>query len=166
LTGSLLCMVLAKGDRWGRESIGLSALGITGVVVFTTDLYLNAPDVSVALADGSLQNLAAFWVAPGSMRMLIDLSLASVCSGLFVVPLQAMAQRRADPKIRARLMSAGAVLLNVFVNVVTIILIIMAGKNLPPKSPFLIIISLSIVVAAYCIWRTFHPHNYPNFVDD
>ncbi len=166
LCGSLLCMFLAKGDRWGKESIGLSALGISGVVIFTCDLYLNAPDVSAALADGTLRDLTAFKSAPGSMRMLIDLAMASLFSGLFVVPLQAMQQRRAAPAIRARLMSAGAVLLNLSVNIITIILIWMAAKNLPPKTPFLIIIAISSIVAIYCIWRTFHPHNYPSYVTD
>ncbi|MBL4852917.1 MAG: MFS transporter [Robiginitomaculum sp.] len=157
LIGSLLCMVLAKGERWGKESVGLSALGICGVIVFVTDLYFNAPSHSVVGPHDPRAGLATFFAAEGSKRMIFDITMASIFNGLFVVPLQAMAQRRADPAIRARLMSAGAVLLNLFVNVVTFALIGMAALALPPKSPFLIIIFVSLFVAAYSVWRTFHP---------
>ena len=164
LAGSLLCTVLAKGERWGRESIGLSAFGIIGVTLFALDIYLCAPDTSVALADGSLHDSAYFWQAPGSKRFLFDIVMSSICGGLFVVPLQAMAQRRANPAIRARLMSAGAVLLNLFVNIITVILILMASRSLPPKSPFLIIVVISVFVSVYALWRTFHPHHYKSYV--
>jgi len=157
LTGSLLCTVLESGDRWGKESIGLSALGICGVVVFVTDLYFNVPSQPVVGPDDPRAGLAVFFAADGSKRMIFDITMASIFNGLFVVPLQAMAQRRADPAIRARLMSAGAVLLNLSVNVITFVLIGMAALTLPPKSPFLIIIVISLFVAAYAVWRTFHP---------
>lgn len=157
LVGSLLCTVLAKGDRWGKESIGLSALGICGVIVFVIDLYVFAPSHSVVGPDEARAGVDAFMAADGSKRMIFDIAMASVFNGLFVVPLQAMAQRRADPAIRARLMSAGAVLLNVFVNVVTVMLIGMATLALPPKSPFLIIIVVSSFIAVYSVWRTFNP---------
>jgi len=160
LIGSLLCSVLAKGDRWGKESIGLSTLGIVGVVLAISDFYLFGPNQSVALEDGTRRGLDYFMNAPGSKRMMIDFGLAAVFGGLFVVPLQAMAQRRADPAIRARLMSAGAVLLNLSVNIITFALIWMAAREFAPKSPFLIVIVISIFVAIYALWRTFHQHNY------
>jgi len=162
LAGSILCSLLGKGDRWGRESVGLSALGMTIVVIMSLDIYLTAPSTSVANADG-LKDLSYFFDAPGSKRFLFDIALASISGGLFVVPLQAMAQRRAKPDIRARLMSAGAVLLNLFVNIVTFVLIGMAALALPPKSPFLIIIIIGSGVAAYAGWRTLHPHDYPSY---
>ena len=157
LVGSLLCTVLADGNRWGNESVGLSALGICGVILFVCDLYLTAPSTPVVGPDEARAGLDAFFTATGSKRMIFDISMASIFNGLFVVPLQAMAQRRADPAIRARLMSAGAVLLNLFVNVVTFALIGMAALTFPPKTPFLIIIIASLFVAVYAVWRTFHP---------
>ncbi|MBC6402628.1 MAG: MFS transporter [Hyphomonadaceae bacterium] len=156
LVGSLLCTLLAKGGHWGKESIGLSALGIIGVIIFTADIYLNAPRTSAA-ADGVLQGFDVFWADGKSRRFLFDLLMASLFSGLFVVPVQAMAQRRARPDIRARLMSAGAVLLNLFVNIVTIMLILLAARNAPSMSPFLMVAVLSLFVAAYTLWRTFNP---------
>lgn len=159
LVGSLLCSLLSKRGNWGHESVGLSAFGILIVLVFILDLFLSATTRSAALEDGTLRNLDVFFAQEGTARFMADVCLSSIGGGLFVVPLQAMAQRRADPKIRARLMSAGAVLLNLFVNIVTIALIYMGAKALPPKSPFLIIIVGSAVVAVYASWRTFNPVN-------
>jgi MFS family permease len=153
LVGSLLCVVLARG----RESIGLTAIGIVGVALFTLDLYLN----SQQSARTELGDLTAFWASPDSKRFLVDVVGASLSAGLYVVPLQAMAQRRADPDNRARMMSAGAVLLNLAVNTVTFGLYFLGFvKSVPPRAPFLFIVLVSLVVAAYCIWRTFHPHEY------
>jgi len=90
--------------------------------------------------------------------------LSSVFNGLFVVPLQAMAQRRADPAIRAQLMSAGAVILNIFTNTTTFILIWLALKEMPPKMPFLFVALFSAIVASYAIHRTFHPVNRHNYM--
>ena len=82
------------------------------------------------------------------------LCTASVFNGMFIVPLQAMAQRRADPEIRAQLMSAGSVLLNLFVNVTTFVLIGLGALALGPTVPFWIIIAGSTVVAAYAVYRS------------
>jgi len=157
LIGSLLTMMVAKWKIWGPEAVGLSALGITGVTVFASLLYLIP---SPTFTGGGLGTAAQFFDNPRMPLFLGVVMCSSIFSGLFVVPLQAMAQRRADPDNRARLMSAGAVLLNLFVNVTTFALIAMAAKNMPPKSPFLIIIAISFFVAIYAIWRTIKPHHY------
>ncbi len=164
LIGSLACSLIGNWRVWGKEAVGLAAVGISGVLLSVTDLYLTGPSHTIIGDDGIRQGVDVFLDASGSVRMLVDIGLASVFGGMFVVPLQAMAQRRADPKIRARLMSAGAVLLNLAVNAVTFGLIGMAALNLPPKSPLLIVIFISALVAGYTIWRAFHPHNYTSFV--
>lgn len=164
LIGSLSCSALSKSGKWGNESIGLSALGITGLTLFTLDIFLFGTTTSVASSLDELKGLDTFFSQPASIRFLADLVLASFCGGLFVVPLQAMAQRRAEPAIRARLMSAGAVLLNLAVNIINVILIIMIGMDLPPKSPFLIIILGSALVACYALYRTWRPHDYKSYV--
>ena len=90
---------------------------------------------------------------------------ASIFNGMFVVPLQAMQQRRAEPAIRARLMSAGAVLLILFVNIVTIGLIFLAAIEFEPKAPFLMVVMVSAVVASYAWYRTLRPIERPTFMD-
>jgi len=158
LVGSLLCVFLARG----KEAIGLTAIGIVGVTICTLDLYLN----SQQSLRGELGDLATFLAAPESSRFLIDVVFASLFAGMYVVPLQAMAQRRATVDNRARLMSAGSVLLNLAVNIVTFGLLglgymrVNGSFDLPAAAPFLLIVIISSVVAAYCVWRAFHPHDY------
>ena len=163
LVGSLLTMFIAKWKFWGPEAIGLSALGITGVTLFVGLIYLLPSPVFLGERPG---NAAEFLGHEATPLFLSALICASIMGGLFVVPLQAMAQRRADPQNRARLMSAGAVLLNLLVNLMTFILIGMAYIKMPPKSPFLIIIFISALVAIYALYRTRHPHHYKSYAGD
>ncbi len=146
LTGSLLCLVLARG----KEAIGVTTIGIIGVALFTLDLYLNSqlsPRVELA-------GLDVFLAAPETPRFLFDVIGASLSAGLFVVPLQAMAQRRANEENRARMMSAGSVLLNLAVNTVTFGLYFLGFlANIAPASPFLFIVLVSLVVAIYAVYR-------------
>ncbi|WP_017931103.1 MFS transporter [Robiginitomaculum antarcticum] len=149
LIGALSCFIFAKG----REAMHLVAIGIVGVTVFTLDLYLNS---AVALRDG-LGTLDDFWADPASKRFLIDVVGASICNGLFVVPLQAMSQGRSPDVNRARLMSAGAVMLNLSVNSFTFILIGLGFTALPLKTPFLFIVVISALVSVYALYRVFVP---------
>jgi len=96
----------------------------------------------------------------------LAIGLTSMFNGMFVVPLQAMAQRRAHPRIRAQLMSAGSVLYNFFVNVVTFGLIGLAVLNMPPKAPFLMVVIGSAIVAAYAVWRCFNIETRKAYIGD
>lgn len=152
LVGSLLCVVLARG----REAIGLTTIGIIGVTLFTLDLFLNSQQSNRT----ELGDLNTFFASPESRRFLVDVVGTSLSAGLFVVPLQAMAQRRANPINRARMMAAGAVLLNLAVNTVTLGLYFLGFLDLPPETPFLFIVLVSLAIAVYCLWRLKHPHHY------
>ena len=156
LVGSLLTMFIAKWKIWGPEAIGLSALGITGVTFFVGLIYLLPSPIFEGGSLG-LGSAAQFLAHTSTPLFLGALIAASMSGGIFVVPLQAMAQRRANPKTRAQLMSAGAVLLNLFVNLMTFVLIGMAYLEMPPKSPFLIITIISAIVAIYAAYRTRNP---------
>lgn len=162
LMGSLIVMAIGHLKIWGPEAVGLSAFGVTGVTLFITGLIVLP---SPTFSGSELGTLSDFLANPQTPMFLVMLIGASVCNGLFVVPLQAMAQRRAEPARRARLMSAGAVLLNLFVNIVTFALIGIAAFSLPAKAPFVIIVVLSAVVAGYAIYRTFNPTQHPNYME-
>lgn len=145
LIGSLLCIVLAKG----REAIGLVTIGILGVTIFAADLYFNDFQASHT----QQANLQAFLKDPQMPRFMMAVVGASLFNGLFVIPLQAMAQGRSDAKRRARLMAAGAVMLNLSVNMFTIMLILLGYIKLAPNTPFLIIAVISAIVFIYSFWR-------------
>ncbi|WP_371396532.1 MFS transporter [Fretibacter rubidus] len=155
LIGSMITMIAGNWKLWGPESVGLSALGISGVTLFVLALYLlPSPTYAGAEAFGPVSDFLANPQTPMFMAVIIG---ASIFNGMFVVPLQAMAQRRADPAARARLMSAGSVLLNLFVNLTTFGLIGLAALKVAPKLPFLMIVLGSAIVAAYAIYRTIRP---------
>jgi MFS family permease len=152
--GSLIVMLLGNMKIWGAEAIRLTTLGIIGVMVCIFAIYLLPSPTHI----GDTKGTAADFLANPQTKIFMGFVLASsVFNGLFVVPLQAMAQRRAHPEQRARLMSAGAVLLNLFVNVATFGLIGLALLELPPKSPFLMIVVGSAIVACYAIYRSLKP---------
>lgn len=161
LLGSLIVMFVGNMIIWGPEAIRLSAIGITGVLLFIGMIYILPSPTHIGETAGTAQD---FLANPDTPLFLGAMLLSSICNGLFVVPLQAMAQRRADPTIRARLMSAGAVLLNLFVNLTTFGLIGLALLNLPPKSPFLMVVIGSAIVAAYAIYRSIKPVKHKIYV--
>ena len=152
LVGSMFTMFVGSWKIWGPESVGLSALGITGVALFSLLLcMLPSPTYTGAETFGPASDFLVHKNTPLFMAAIIG---ASTFNGMFLVPLQAMAQRRSDPQIRAQLMSAGSVLLNLFVNVTTFGLIGLAAMRVAPKMPFLMIVAGSVIVAAYAIYRT------------
>jgi hypothetical protein len=53
-------------------------------------------------------------------------------------------------------MSAGSVLYNFAVNVITFALIGLAALSMPPKAPFLMVVIGSALVATYAVYRAFH----------
>ena len=155
LVGSMFTMFVGSWKIWGPESVGLSALGITGVAIFSLLLcMLPSPTYTGAETFGPASDFLAHKNTPLFMAAIIG---ASTFNGMFLVPLQAMAQRRSNPQIRAQLMSAGSVLLNLFVNVTTFGLIGLAAMRVAPKMPFLMIVAGSVIVAAYAIYRTINP---------
>lgn len=163
LFGCMLCTVLAKSTFWGSaEALGLSCMGIIGIILSVSGFYFYLPSESVA-EKGQLQGLDFFLTTPHALHILISLGLSAIFSGLFVVPLQAMAQRRALPRIRASLMAAGAILLNLAVNLITLLLIGLSTLKISAKAPFLLIIIVSCFIAIYCIWRLKYPQNYTNY---
>ena len=147
MTGALLCVVVAKGT----EAIWLSALGIVGVTLFAGDLFLS----NHQLLSTELGDLAAFKADPRTPRFIIDLMGSAVSAGFFVVPLQAMSQRRADPMHRARLLAAGAIMLNIAVNACQGMIAVFGLMSLPDRMAFLFISVLSAGVAVYAISRAY-----------
>jgi len=152
--GSLLTMAIGHMKIWGPEAIRLVVVGICGVTVFAALLYiLPVPEFAGDPGTGTVND---FMGHPRTWYFLAVLAGVSIFNGMYFVPLLAMAQRRAHPRIRAQLMSAGSVIYNFAVNILTFGLIGLALTKMSPKAPFLMIVIGSACVAAYAIWRMFH----------
>lgn len=102
--GSLLC------NRLSGElvEIGLVPLGSIGMTLFTLHLYFMIDDRTIV--PGTLMGVRAFLEGPGSCWILFDLLMLSLFGGLFIVPLQALIQHRADPERRARVIAANGLI--------------------------------------------------------
>ena len=151
--GSMITMAVGNWKIWGPEAIRLVAFGIVGVTLSSLLLYF-APTPTYA-GEETFGSAKLFLENPKTPLFLISVGGASMFNGMFVVPLQAMAQRRAHPRIRAQLMSAGSVLYNFAVNVLTFALVALALMNMSPKAPFMMVVIGSAFVSIYTIWRSF-----------
>ena len=152
--GSLLTMAIGNWKIWGPEAIRLVVVGICGVTVFATLLYLLP--VPVFAGETGTGTVTDFLGHQRTWPFLAVLASISIFNGMYFVPLLSMAQRRAHPRIRAQLMSAGSVIYNFAVNILTFGLIGLALMKMSPKAPFLMIVIGSACVAVYAIWRMFN----------
>lgn len=152
--GSILTMAIGNWKIWGPEAIRLVVVGICGVTLFATLLYLLP--VPVFSGEAGTGTVADFLGHARTWPFLAVLTGISIFNGMYFVPLLAMAQRRAHPRIRAQLMSAGSVIYNFAVNILTFGLIGLALMNMSPKAPFLMIVIGSACVSVYAIWRMFN----------
>ena len=147
--GALLCGALSgKGD-----ALVFSIIGAIGLVVFTTDVALITWSNPLVPEGSALIAADAFLADKANWRILIDLGLAAVSAGLFVVPLQAMAQRRAPPELRGRLLAAGGIMNAATATLGQFTLAGIALMQLPIQMAFLMIAFISGLTVLFILWR-------------
>jgi 1-acyl-sn-glycerol-3-phosphate acyltransferase len=139
--GSLLCERLSGK----RVEIGLVPLGALGLTAFGVDLYFARHGLATTHGLGWL----AFLHAPGSWRVVLDLTLIGVFAGIYVVPLFAFVQARA-PRAQLSRIIAG----NNIINALLIVLAAGFGLGLgalgfDAAQIFLAAALLNVLVAAY-----------------
>jgi 1-acyl-sn-glycerol-3-phosphate acyltransferase len=100
--GALLCELLSHR----HVEIGLVPLGAIGMTVFAVDLYLATQGLPPAQAF----TLTTFLAEPAHWRVLVDLTLLSMCTGIYSVPMYALIQMRSQPTHRARIIAANNIL--------------------------------------------------------
>ena len=105
--GSLLCEKLSGR----RVEIGLVPVGAAGVSLFGLDAYFAIS----AIAGGDAERTAIeFLRTDGIGRLLFDLTMMGIFTGLYVVPLQANIQTRTPNDRRARVIAANNVMNSLF----------------------------------------------------
>ena len=147
--GAMLCGTLS-GDG---DALPFSIAGALGVVVFAGDVALHTWSNPLTPEGAALIAADAFLADPANLRILIDLALAAVSAGLFVVPLQAMAQRRAPAELRGRLLAAGGILNAATATGGQFVLAGIAALALPIQTAFLVISAISLLAGAIIAWR-------------
>jgi len=144
--GALVCGVLNRGE----DALIFTVIGAAGLVFFSADLAFYTAGMSPS---GELKNAAAFVADPANRRILIDLFGAALSGGMFVVPLQAMAQRRADPERRGRLLAASGILNGAAATLGPFILFLLARAEAPLQGAFWFVAGGSLIAGLFFTWR-------------
>lgn len=147
--GAMLCGALS-GDG---DALPFSIAGALGIVVFAGDVALYTWSNPLTPEGAALMSADAFLADRAQLRVLVDLGMAAVSAGLFVVPLQAMAQRRAPEELRGRLLAAGGILNAATATAGQFVLAVIAALALPIQTAFLTIALVSLLAGLLILWR-------------
>lgn len=142
--GALWCNRLLKGEITAAY-VPLAALGMT---VFTIDLYFASQSLPPLTSD-KLIAAGAFLSSIAHWRILFDMFAISVSGGLYIVPLYAIVQTRAEDSHRARTIAANNIMNALFMVVSALGVSLMLAFDFTVPAVFLSIALLNIAVAAY-----------------
>jgi 1-acyl-sn-glycerol-3-phosphate acyltransferase len=139
--GSLACEKLSRR----HVEIGLVPFGAIGMSVFAIDLYFATRGIEAAG-----QSTVWMWLQGATAwRVVVDLLLLSLFTGLYSVPMYALIQSRSRPTHRARIIAANNIINAIFMIVSSILagLALQYGMTIPQV--FLAVAILNALVAAY-----------------
>ncbi len=159
--GSLVCERLSGH----KIELGIVPIGSLGLSIFGIDLYFAVPDVVSGAEIGAM----AFIQDSANWRLMIDLLLLSMFSGLFIVPLNALIQERSDEKERAQVIAASNVFGALFmVASAACGILFLTVFELSIPEYFFVLAIMNLVVAGYiykqvpefvlrfCLWMLSH----------
>ncbi len=140
--GSVMCEKMSKG----RIEPGLVPLGALGLTLFSIDSYFASQYfVALSLPEGQM-NASQFLAISGSWRVLIDLVLIGLFGGFYIVPLNAIIQKRSNPHRRARVIAAANILQALFIVVSALGTVAMLSAGFDIPQIFLSLGILTVVV--------------------
>ncbi len=144
--GAVICGALSKSG----DALRFSLIGAILLTVFPLDIALYTMNRAPGL---ELINAADFLSDRENWRIRFDLTLSAVGGGLFLVPLQAMAQRRAKAEMRGRLLAASGVLNGLGGTLGPLVLLIIGAVSAPLQTAFIFVALGSLGAVAFIIWR-------------
>lgn len=142
--GSLLCNKLLKGEI----AATYVPLGILGMTVFTIDLYFASMN-TISANGGALIGIVDFLGSFNHWRIIVDLLGISICGGIYIVPLYAMVQDRAENAYRSRAIACNNIINAFFMVVSAIAVSLMLLNDFSVIEVFLVIALLNGLVAVY-----------------
>ena len=160
--GSLMCEKLSKG----KVEVGLVVFGAIGLTIFGADLYFSSTfllenvtnkstfDYKSFISYGIAYNhdMLIFHESIIRWRLLADVALTGFFGGLYIVPLYALIQLRAEKSHQSRVFAANNILNALFMVVSAGFSIFFLGKGFNIPQLFLATAMLNIMVVTYlCI---------------
>lgn len=143
--GSLLCNRVLKG-RVTATSVPIGAIGVT---IFTFDLFFASVHFQV-MQQPQLMGIAEFLSIAHSWRIVFDLLLIAICSGLYTVPLYAILQHRSPAEYRARIIASNNIMNALFMVIAAgITFLLVQAFGFTETHIFLTVAILNAIVAIY-----------------
>ncbi len=133
-----------------RSGLGFSFLGVVGAAVTTACVYWLTDRVAATGASNDVSALLSH--APGVM-LLCGFFLCSGFMGLYLVPLQAAAQRRAPAGKRARTLAAGNILNAICAMIGSLCVLAITNTKLSPADGLMMLSAMQFAVGAYMAMR-------------
>lgn len=143
--GSMLCEKLSRQQL----EIGLVPFGAIGMSLFGIDLYFSIERFVASGIGSDLMGLSSFMLHPASIRLLLDLFLLSVFTGLYSVPLYAMLQTYAQPTHRARIVAANNIINSLFMVVASLMALVLSSFGATVAQILGLTAILNVFVAIY-----------------
>lgn len=146
--GSVLCEKLLKG----RVQLTYVPLAAIGMALFGVDLYFATGHAASHVVEGAAAVTAgSFAATAGGLRVMADLFLIAVCGGMFVVPLYAMVQQRAQGSMLARTIAGLNVMNSLFMVVSAIVCVVLVQMSFTIPAIFLVMALCNVLTAFYII---------------
>lgn len=142
--GSLMCESLSRR----HVEIGLVPLGAIGMSVFAIDLFFASHNLA-PLSPGASLSLLQFVSIKVHWRVLFDLFLLSLFTGLYSVPMYALIQLRSQASHRARIIAANNILNAIFMIASSLIAGVLLSSGFSISQMFLFVGLANAVVAFY-----------------
>lgn len=171
--GSLMCEKLSKG----KVEVGLVVFGAIGLTIFGADLYFSSSYLHETVNLKSMFDYKSFisyshaynpdvysfnheYVA--RWRLLVDIALTGFFGGLYIVPLYALIQTRAEKSHQSRVIAANNILNALFMVVSAGFTIFLLRKGLNIPQLFLATALLNVLVTIYLCIR--QPEYFKTFI--
>ena len=139
--GSLLCERMSGH----RIELGLVPFGSIGLSLFAIDLFFSQPDAQVV----AVNSVSEFLARPGSLRILVDLSLLGAFGGFYSVPLYALIQDRTERQHLSRVIAANNIINALFMVAAAVLAFGVLASGLSIPQFYLILAILNALVAIY-----------------
>ena len=142
--GSILCAKLSRGEI----ELGLVPLGALGMTLFCGDLaFIPYPPAGLALMGAGALFHGPY--AHAGLRVMVDLGMVGMFGSLFIVPLYALIQSRADEESRSRVIAANNIFNALFMVGSALITMVLFKAGLNTVQILLFTAILNLVVSAY-----------------
>jgi MFS family permease len=171
--GSLMCEKLSKG----KVELGLVVFGAIGLTLFGLDLYFSSSYLHNTVNLKSMFDFKSFVTyshaynadvysfnheSIARWRLLADIALTGFFGGLYIVPLYALIQTRAEKSHQSRVIAANNILNALFMVVSAGFSVFLLGTGLNIPQLFLATALLNVLVTIYLCIR--QPEYYKTFI--